>query len=51
MKHILLHNFFLGSVHKYSGGGGWANQEGIILWFKKGGGSKKNKAGMGDQKF
>ena len=21
IKHILLHNFFLGSVHKYSGGG------------------------------
>ena len=37
MKHILLHNFFLGSVHKYSGGRGWANQEGVILWFKKGG--------------
>ena len=41
IKHILLHNFFLGSVYKYSGGGGWENQEGIILWFKKGGSKKK----------
>ena len=50
IQHILLHNFFLGSVHKYSGGGrvGKSRRDHFVV---QKGGSKNNKAGMGDQKF